>query len=174
MFERTKYMTDAEKAEMRDEIIKATPFPVEPKEVIVKVPKRSKTTMDVQKVFDGLPRDWHGNDKGKALARLFEVFLGEPLVLPAVKKRPTNMFKKKDSKSLQALVPIRTGNSHTYPIGEVCLILKNYTDVCMRGDGSNGNHVDEQNFRYATLQEIDAFLDKLQKKVQVYDIVRHF
>lgn len=173
MFERTNKMTDDEKAELKKEILKATPVMVQPKKEVVTLPKRSKTTMEVQKILDGLPREWK-NEQGKALASLFEVLLGEPVIVTIPVPPVTNKFNIKKSMKFQAVVAHCNDNSHNYPIGEVSVVYRDGSVQGVRINGTVGNHMNDSSFRYANPDEIDSFLDKLQKHASIKDLIEYF
>jgi hypothetical protein len=100
----------------------------------------------------------------KAASRI----LGEPL--PVDDKRGEFPEEKLP---LSVVVPLSNHNSHNYKIGQPILVI-NYDRICMRADGTTGNHVgtEKSDLRPASEKEIDSFFASITTDVEVTIIPR--
>ena len=168
MFKRSNKMTDAEKAELKAEILKATP--AVPKAVKKKKSALSDKAIAVQKVLGASGLDFNTSRK-KTLQELMEIVLGEKL---SGSSHITDAPRLKDDslKKFMVIVPEESSNSHRYPLGKPCLVVADYVDYCMDNKGTLQDHIAPKDCRVASLDEIDEFLDELQKNADALTIVK--
>lgn len=173
MFARSTKMTDAEKDEFKKEILdKTTLCPALKKGA--KTSKLSPKAQEVMKAFESLPGDWKSNAREKALKKLFEAVLGEKLNVGSLHVTDNPRLSGTDAKRFAAIVPEEDNNGAGYPLGKVIVLVQDGYDKGMTETGGIGNHVLLEDCRFATADELDAYLDAMQKKVDINTILQYF
>jgi hypothetical protein len=170
MFNRSATMTDDEKAELVKEILAVTP--VNPK-TPVKKGKLSAKAQNVLKVLaDGQNNNFDSN-RMKYLQRLTEAIMGEKLT---VSDYITGLPRLKDDslKKFMAIVPEENSFDHGYTLGKAVLVKTTGLDYCIKSNGSLGNHIMEEDCRYATMEEVTELVDTLQKNVDAVTVANLF
>lgn len=170
MFKREAKMTVKEKSELRKEILKVTPSVSVPKAPATKPVKQSPKAQAVAKVLANMPSGWNGDERGALIVGAFEALLGEKLVLhtaPATSDVPR--IDKSNILKFQAIVPEGSQGHHQVPVGKVAILTQNGDRQAMSSDGKTGI-VTRSYCRYATVKEIDAFLNDLQKNANVLEV----
>jgi tRNA U55 pseudouridine synthase TruB len=162
-------MTDAEKAEMKAEIVKVTAVNPPTKAKKVTLSPKAVATL---KVLENGKVDF-STDRRKYLRELAEAMLGEKL---SVSAHMTDLprIKLDDMKRLTAIVPEEDSTDHGYPLGKVVLVMTDYSDYCLNENGQNGKHMHPADCRMAMDSEIDHFLNTLQKKLDAQTILKTF
>jgi hypothetical protein len=172
MFNRRNKMTDAEKAEFKKEILGATtvcPNATKSK----KASKMSPNAEALLKALEGMPSDWQGR-KANSLKKMFEAVLGEKLEVKSAHITDNPRITGNDFKKFTAIVPEENSNGTDYTLGNVVIVYSNGQDRCFDERGGVGGHLDPADCRFATADEIDKFLDSVQKRIDVNTIVQHF
>jgi hypothetical protein len=89
-----------------------------------------------------------------AVAKLMSILTGVEISMGTSWKFPL----------FSVVVPLKSTGGHNYITGQPCMIVR-APDVALRADGTMGNHlptehaVSHETMRYATEEEIKAFLD---------------
>lgn len=171
MFVRSTKMTDGEKAELKKEVLAVTQVVTLPKPA--KANPLSPKAREVKKILDKMPSGWKADLKGKFLDELAEALTGEKL---SVDLHVTGLPRLKDDslKKYMIIVPEENTNSSEYVPGKPIMALKDGLDYCLMASGKTGNHVEEEDCRFPTVEEVDQFLDELQKKVDVTVLLSAF
>ena len=172
MFNRSNKMTDAEKAELKKEILAVTPLCASATKS-KKASQLSKNGEALLKALEGLPSDWQGR-KATSLKKCFEAVLGEKLELKSSHITDNPRIKSSDFKKFTAIVPEENSNGSDYSLGNVVIVYSNGHDRCFDERGGVGGHLDPADCRFATADELDKFLDSIQKRVDVNTIMQHF
>lgn len=173
MFNRSVRMTDDEKAEMKKEILAVTSVSASATKS-KSASKMSPNAVALVKALEGMPSDWQGR-KSQALVKMFEAILGEKLDKTSSHVTDNPRITGNDFKKFVAIVPEECSNSHDYSLGKVVLVYQSGYDKCFTESGNVGNgHLDPADCRFATADEIDKFLDKLQRNVDANTIIQHF
>lgn len=174
MFKRDVMMTNAEKTEMKNEILKVTPVNPPTKPKVTKLSAKAQATL---KILENGKVDF-STDRKKYLRELAEAILGEKLSVSAhITDLPRLATKQDDMsvmKRLSAIVPEEDTNDHGYPLGKVVLVLQDYADYCITDKGITGKHINPMDCRMASDAEIDSFLDNLQKNLDAQKILSTF
>ena len=169
MFKRDVMMTDAEKAEMKAEILKVTAVNPQTKPKVTKLSDKAVATL---KILESGKVDF-STDRKKFLRELAEAILGEKL---SVSNHITSLprIKLDDMKRLTAIVPEEDTFDHGYPLGKVVLVMQDHTDYCLNEKGQAGKHIEPKDCRMASDHEIDTFLNALQKNLDAQAILNTF
>jgi hypothetical protein len=161
-------MSNDEKAELKKEVLAVTKLVVIPKSP--KADPMSPKAKEIKKVMDKMPPDWLSDSKGKFLTELVESLVGEKL---SINTHLTGLPHLKDDslKKFMIIVPEENTNSSDYAPGKPVMAVKDGMDACMMANGKIGNHIEEQDCRFATAEEVDLFLDELQKRTDAQTVI---